>query len=116
MTVLDKLASSLGRRDEEPNKQLAEEIAATDNKGAVKELIEHLHGKKKDIQSDCIKVVYEIGERKPALIAPYLKEFIGLLQHKEQPVAMGSHGCTGCDNYGKAEGDVQLPSSNPCCR
>jgi hypothetical protein len=90
MTILNKLASSLGRRDEVPNKQLAEEIAAADNKVAVKELIEQLHGKKKDIQSDCIKVLYEIGERKPALIAPYIKEFIGLLQHKNNRLQWGA--------------------------
>lgn len=90
MSVIAKLASSLNRRDEVPNTELAKQIAAKPDKKAVKELVEHLSDKNKDIQNDCIKVLYEIGERKPALIAPYLEDFIGLLDHKNNRLQWGA--------------------------
>ena len=43
MTILHKLPSSLKRRDEVPNQLLAEEIVRTNNRSAVKELVEHVY-------------------------------------------------------------------------
>ncbi len=65
MTVIDKLASSLGHKDEVPNQKLAEQIVQKNNKDAVQELIDNLDNKNKDIQNDCIKVLYEIGHAAP---------------------------------------------------
>ena len=79
MTVLDKLASSLNRNDEMPNQELAEQIVQENDKKSVKELINNLYNPDKNIQSDCIKVLYEIGERKPSLISEYADKFIALL-------------------------------------
>lgn len=90
MSVLNQLASALGRRDEVPNRELAEKIASGNDKAAVKELVENLQNKKTDIQSDCIKTLYEIGERKPALIAAYAKEFTALLSHKNNRLQWGA--------------------------
>jgi len=90
MTVLNKLASSLNRRDEVPNQELAKQIAEKNDSKATKELVENLHNKNKNIQSDCIKVLYEIGEQKPALIAPYAKEFIALLNNKNNRLQWGA--------------------------
>ena len=73
MTILSKLASSLNRRDEVPNQELAKQIATKSDKQGIKELIKNLGNKSKDIQNDCIKVLYEIGELKPSLVAEYLK-------------------------------------------
>jgi hypothetical protein len=39
MTVLDKLASALGRRDEVPNQELAATVARTNDPAAVRELV-----------------------------------------------------------------------------
>ena len=82
MTIIDKLASSLNRRDEGRNQELAQQIAGRNNKKAVKELVDNLNNKSKDIQNDCIKVLYEIGECDPALIADCAKEFVALLSRK----------------------------------
>ena len=82
MPIIDKLAHSLNRRDEVPNQELAKKIAAGKDKDAVKELISLLNHKSKDIQFDCIKVLYEIGELQPSLIKTYTKDFVGLLEHK----------------------------------
>ena len=90
MSILNKLASSLNRRDEKPNQELAKQIADKNDKKAVKELVENLNNKSKDIQSDCIKVLYEIGERKSALIAEYAKEFVTLLDNKNNRLQWGA--------------------------
>ena len=82
MTILNKLASALDRSDEVPNQILAKEIAASGDKAAVQELVDNLANKNKDIQSDCIKALYEIGERKPTLIAGYRQTFAKLLDSK----------------------------------
>lgn len=90
MSILDKLATSLGRRDEVPNQELAKQIAAEKDIAAVKELIENLKNKNKDIQNDCIKVLYETGEINPTLIAGYVKDFVALLDHKNNRLQWGA--------------------------
>jgi hypothetical protein len=90
MTVLDKLATALNRRDEVPNQELAKDIVLTNDRRAVKDLVENLAHKDKNIQSDCIKVLYEIGEREPALIAPYYREFGKLLDSKNNRLVWGA--------------------------
>jgi hypothetical protein len=90
MTVIDKLATSLNRRDEGPNQKLAKQIADTNDKNAIKELIGNLNNKNKGIQSDCIKVLYEIGEVKPKLISSYASEFVALLDNKNNRLQWGA--------------------------
>lgn len=90
MSVLNKLATALNRRDEVPNQELAKAIVRTSDKRAVKELVENLVHKDKNIQSDCIKVLYEIGALEPALIAPYYREFGKLLDSKNNRLVWGA--------------------------
>jgi hypothetical protein len=90
MSVLKELASSLGRRDEVPNQELAQRIADTGDKAAVKELAENLENKSKDIRHDCIKTLYEIGYKKPELIAPYAGSFIKMLDNKQPRMVWGA--------------------------
>lgn len=90
MSVIPKLASSLDRRDEVPNQELAKQIATKKDKKAVKELIDNLNNKSKDIQNDCIKVLYEVGEINPSLISDYAKEFIALLDNKNNRLQWGA--------------------------
>jgi len=90
MSILHKLASSLNRRDEVPNQELAGQIAATNDRNAVKELIENLSNRNKDIQSDCIKVLYEIGNYKPILISEFATEFLELLDNKNNRLQWGA--------------------------
>lgn len=90
MTVLPKLATSLNRRDEVPNQELAADIARHADKAAVKELVENLHHKDKNIQNDCIKVLYETGTLQPALIASYIKDFISLLDSSNNRMQWGA--------------------------
>lgn len=90
MSVLDKLATAFNQRDEVPNQELAKEIVRTNDRAAVKELVENLANKDKRLQSDCIKVLYEIGGREPALIAPYYREFGKLLDSKNNRLVWGA--------------------------
>ncbi|WP_254527417.1 MULTISPECIES: hypothetical protein [unclassified Sphingobacterium] len=66
--IKDRLASVLGRRDEEPNILLAQEIAQNNDKNAIEELFQLIQGKQKDLQNDSIKVLYEIGEISPQIL------------------------------------------------
>jgi hypothetical protein len=90
MSVLEKLATALNRRDEVPNQELAHRIVRDGDADAVKELIENLHHKHKGIQNDCIKVLYEIGAANPDLIAKYYREFGKLFESKNNRVVWGA--------------------------
>jgi hypothetical protein len=91
MSVIEKLATTLQIRSDEPNQKLADEIIETKDGTAVQELVQNLFQKNKAIQSDCIKVLYEIGERgTPELIAPYWKEFLRLLSSKNNRLVWGA--------------------------
>ncbi len=69
MSVLAKLASALNRNAEAPNQILAKEIAAAHDQAAIRELVANLSNPDKAIQSDCIKVLYEVGSLQPDLKA-----------------------------------------------
>lgn len=88
-SILPQLASSLNRRDEQPNIDLAERIVAENNTAAIAELVENLGNQSKDIRFDCIKALYETGARKPALIAAYVHDFLKLLDSKENRLQWG---------------------------
>jgi len=93
---LDKLASSLGRRDEAPNVRLAQTITKNRDKKAIIDLVTNLANKDKEIQSDCIKVLYEVGEREPTLIAPFAEEFGSLLDSKNNRLVWGAMTAIDC--------------------
>ncbi len=56
----------------------------------MQELVDNLSNKSKHIQSDCIKVLYEIGSLKPALIAGHINSFIDLLFSKNNRLQWGA--------------------------
>ncbi len=90
MTIIEKLASALGHRDESPNIDLARQLVAGKDSIAIKELVANLANKNKNIQNDCIKVLYEIGELKPELIKDYAKDFVALLDSKNNRLQWGA--------------------------
>ncbi len=96
MSIIPKLSSSQGRRDEVPNQELAGQLVKSKYKKAIAELVENLSNKDKNIQSDCIKVLYEIGEQQPELIADYAKEFIDLLDSKNNRLVWGAMTALDC--------------------
>jgi len=90
MSILNSLSSSLGKRGNETEVALAKEIAADENRSAIKELAANLKNKNKKIQSDCLKVLYEIGYLKPELIAEYYDDFLELLTSKNNRLVWGA--------------------------
>ena len=89
MSVLNRLASSQGRRDDIPNQQLAKELAQARDKQGVREIAEHLADDHPRVRSDCIKVLYEIGYLDPALIAGYTDRFLKTLDSKDNRLVWG---------------------------
>lgn len=77
-------------RDEKPNINLAETICSTSDIESVSELVELLNHSDSAVQADAVKVLYEIGERNPSMIAGYLPQFIALLNHKNNRMIWGS--------------------------
>lgn len=89
MSVLGRLASALGRNDERPNVELAEALAAKPDAAAVTELAEALTGPVA-VANDAIKALYELGARRPELVATHLPAFLGLLGSKNNRNVWGA--------------------------
>jgi hypothetical protein len=89
MTILDRLACSLGRRDEVPNQELARDLAAQKDAAGIREIAENLWNKDRNIQADCLKVLYETGYIEPALIGEYVEDFVKLLESKNNRLVWG---------------------------
>jgi hypothetical protein len=89
MTHLDRLAHSLGRRDEIPNQALARDLAQRRDAAGIREIVAGLTHKDKNIQADCIKVLYEVGAIDPALIAEYAADFLALLGSRNNRLVWG---------------------------
>jgi hypothetical protein len=89
MSVLKRIAHFQGRRDEVPNQELARDLAAKKDRSGIKEIAHNLWNKDRNIQADCIKVLYEVGYMDPALVAPYAGDFVKLLQSKNNRLVWG---------------------------
>jgi len=90
MSVIPKLAISLGTKSEVPNQQLAKEIAQSRDAEAIQELVENLANKDGNIASDCLKTLYEIGYIEPQLIADYSDAFLRLLFSRNNRLVWGA--------------------------
>ena len=89
MSVIDRLSHFLGRRDEVPNQELARDLAAKKDKKGIREIAENLWNRDKNIQADCIKVLYEVGVIEPKLIADYAEDFVKLLKSRNNRLVWG---------------------------
>jgi hypothetical protein len=89
MSVLSRIAHFQNRRDEVPNQELARDLATKKDKAGIREIAENLWNKDKNIQADCIKVLYEIGYVEPKLIAEYAEDFVRLLKSRNNRLVWG---------------------------
>lgn len=90
MTVINKLASSQGERGEAANEALAAGIINTKDQKALTELFELLNHKDKAIQSDSVKVIYEVAEQMPELVAKHSKALVALLDSRNNRLQWGA--------------------------
>ena len=104
MSILNQLASSRGRHDEAPNQELAQDLAARKDKAGIREIFENLGNPDKNIQADCIKVLYEVGSLEPTLITDYVDVFVKLLRSKNNRLVWG--GMTALAEIAKANPDA----------
>ena len=87
--MFEQLAYSLGRNDETPNIELAIRLSENEDAARIHEIVSGLTHKNQAIANDCIKVLYEIGDRKPKLIAEYVDDFVSLLSSKNNRLVWG---------------------------
>jgi len=88
--MIEKLACRLGRNDEIPNIELAELLCHNEDVMGINEIVRGLESKDKAIANDCIKVLYEIGKKKPHLISEYANVFLTLLFSRNNRLVWGS--------------------------
>lgn len=89
MSTIDQLASSLGRRDEIPNQEIARQLTENEDREGIAKIAQNLWHADKAIQTDCIKVLYEIGYLKPELIANYTADYLRLLKSRNNRLVWG---------------------------
>jgi hypothetical protein len=89
MTALNRIAFYMNRRDEIPNKELARDLAATQDLAGIAEIAGHLRDKNKSVASDCIGVLYHVGYSNPELIQGYAGDFLDLLHSRENRMVWG---------------------------
>ena len=89
MSVLHQIAHFQNRRDEAPNQILAEDLIRYGDSVGIHQIAESLWNLDPAIQSDCLKVLYEIGYRKPDLISGYAPDFIKLLRNRNNRLVWG---------------------------
>jgi hypothetical protein len=89
MSTLQKIAWYQGRRDEVPNKELAKELAENEDHAGIQEIAENLWHKEKNVRSDCLGVLYHVGYLRPDLIVDYTKDFLHLLEEKNNRLVWG---------------------------
>lgn len=90
MSVLKRIAYYQGRRDEVPNQELARELAEKKDVHGVKEIAENLWNKDVNVQSDCIKVLYETGYHDPELVKDYWNDYLKLLHSRNNRLVWGA--------------------------
>ena len=88
--MIEKLASASGRNDEILNIKLAELLVQNTDVNGIAEIARGFQTGKPAIASDCIKVLYEIAQRKPALVVDYADLFIDGLARKDNRLVWGS--------------------------
>jgi hypothetical protein len=89
MSTLHRIAHFQNRRDEVPNQELARDLAARKDHEGIREIAENLWNKDKNIQADCVKVLYEIGYIDPSLTASYAEDFLKLLKNRNNRLVWG---------------------------
>lgn len=88
--IASRLAHARGRRDEEPNVQLAEELAASGDVEGIARIAEIAITGSRPAQNDAIKVLYEVGARNADLLRPHLRGFLQLMQSRNNRMVWGA--------------------------
>ena len=90
MSALEKIAFFQNRQDEAPNKELAMELAKGRDRRGIREISDNLANPDQRIQTDCLKVLYEIGSIDPSLISEHVENLCGLLKSRNNRLVWGA--------------------------
>lgn len=88
--MIELISYFSGNKDEKANIVLAIQLSETEDSEGIKEIVQGLNEKNIGICNDCIKVIYEIGSRKPNLIAEYVMDFLNFLESKNNRMVWGA--------------------------
>lgn len=89
MPIQDKLPYALGRKDQGPNKMLADEIVK--GQESLKELVDFLESKpRKEFQKDAALTIGYVAEQAPQQVEPYFEVLIRNLDSKINRVVWAS--------------------------
>jgi hypothetical protein len=88
--MIERIASRLGRKDDKPNIELAELLSQPRKAGAIAEIVDWLSDDDPDVVSDCIKVLYEIGYRRPQALVPYCGRLLAGLASRNNRLVWGT--------------------------
>jgi len=91
MSIKDYLSYSLGRKDQGPNKRLAQKISESNDMDKIEELITIFDSKPPiEVQKDCSLTLAWIAESSPEMVVPHVDYFLGKLNHPINRVIWGS--------------------------
>ncbi len=89
MSVLNQIAFFQDRRDEVPNQEIARRLAETEDRAGILAIAASLWDENPNVQSDCVKVLYEVGYLDAQLIVPYATDFLDLLRSRHNRLVWG---------------------------
>lgn len=85
-----RLASALRHRNQQPNIDLALDLAQREDIAGVAELAALLTSGAKPLRHDAITTLYEVGAQKPDLITPHIEVFLQLLSSRDNRMIWGT--------------------------
>lgn len=85
-----RLASALRRKDQDPNIELAIELANGREETCVEELFRLLDTGPKKQRHDALKVLYEVAQREPDLVLPFLERLLDGLASRDNRILWGT--------------------------
>jgi hypothetical protein len=88
--IIDELASSLGRRDEQPNFWVAEDLADNPDALAVAELVGALTTGASPVAGDAAAALQRLAELDPAQVAPHAAAIAGQLASSNNRLVWGA--------------------------
>ena len=84
-----RLASSLKSNNQQPNIDLAIDLAQLEQKQAILELVQLAGSGPKEQSRDAIKVLYELGKINPEQLLPHVDTLIGILPASDSRMIWG---------------------------
>ena len=91
VSIQDQLAHSLDRRDQGPNRELAERIINKGGAAQLQELVDFfLTQPDKNLQKDCVLTMAWVGELSPEMLVPHVDLLLGNFNSEIPRVVWGS--------------------------